>query len=112
MALGTHMKTTRDEEKTHPMPHGVRRHPVSPWSSPGPRKTVPQDTGHAPQPHRSLKPIVGAPAHDRDVPPIHALQVQAGRGKRQPAARQRVGGRKKTGRVPRRHVVPGPAQHL
>jgi len=61
--LGSKHQTIKDEGKTHTMPHVVSSPTAFPRTSPGPRNTVPQDTGRAQEHRRDSQPIGGAQAH-------------------------------------------------
>jgi hypothetical protein len=62
-ALGTKHTTTQDEGKTHTMRHVVLSHTVSPRTSPGPRNTVPQDTGCAEEHRWYSSPLLVPQGH-------------------------------------------------
>ena len=67
LAFGTKHPTTRDEGKTHTMPHIVPSHTASPRTTPGPSNVVPQDTGHA-QAQLIAVHFHGAMTHAEAVP--------------------------------------------
>ena len=77
------IKTTRDEGQTHTMQHVVLSHTVSPWTNPGPRNPVPQDTGRAQEPHQCSQPIVGTQAHYRHSGPLSVLTAHCWTGSTQ-----------------------------
>jgi hypothetical protein len=88
----------------HTMVPIVLRHTMSPRISPGPRNTVPQDTGRTQEHRRGSKPIVGAPAHRQCL--AHGQCPAYGRC----SGPLSVPRQKNRGQAP--STTPDPAEHL